>query len=96
MADQLPSQFANLSFVLAGTLESSRNEINQRQSEAYAIRPNGFENWQLQTDRLLQQSQKNRRDVASFSPRLNWKMDALNNVSWQASVNLSRLGQNQI
>nr|WP_314860956.1 TonB-dependent receptor [uncultured Undibacterium sp.] len=95
MADQLPSQFANLSFVLAGTLESSRNEINHQQREAYAIRPKGLENWQLQTDRLLQQSQKNSRDAASFSPRLNWKMDALNNLNWQASINLGRLGQNK-
>lgn len=93
MADQLPSQVANISFVLAGTLESNRNEIYQQQNEAYATRSQGQESWQVQTDRVLQQGQKNYRDVASFSPRLNWKLDAQNSLNWQASLNLSRLGQ---
>ncbi len=93
MADQLPSQVANISFGLAGTLESNRNEIYQQQNEAYATRSQGQESWQVQTDRVLQQGQKNYRDVASFSPRLNWKLDAQNSLNWQASLNLSRLGQ---
>ena len=91
-ADQLPSSLASLSYVLAGTLESGSTEITSQHRQNYAIRQSD-DVWQLQTDRLLHQNQKNSRDVASFSPRLNWKIDADDSLNWQASANLSRLQQ---
>ncbi|MFZ6874933.1 TonB-dependent receptor plug domain-containing protein [Undibacterium sp. Di27W] len=93
VGDQLPGAGADISYVLAGTLESNNNEVNATLAETYATRENTSAAWQVQNDRLLQQSQQNRRDVASFSPRLNWKIDGQTSLNWQASLNLSRAEQ---
>ncbi|MBC3911057.1 TonB-dependent receptor plug domain-containing protein [Undibacterium umbellatum] len=93
MGDQLPGTQADISYVLAGTLESNSTEINAIQNESYSTRANTNTAWQVQTDRLLQQSQQNRRDVASLSPRLNWKIDAQDSINWQGNLNLTRLEQ---
>ncbi|MES2036830.1 MAG: TonB-dependent receptor [Pseudomonadota bacterium] len=91
MGDQLSLSKAEISYVLAGTFESNTSEVNTIAAESYATRASASDTWQTQADRQLQQSQQNRRDVASLSPRLNWKIDAQNNLSWQGNVNLTRL-----
>jgi len=93
MGDQLPGTQADISYVLAGTLESNSTEVNAIQAESYSTRANTNTAWQVQTDRLLQQSQQNRRDVASLSPRLNWKIDAQDSINWQGNLNLTGLEQ---
>ncbi|MDP1976025.1 TonB-dependent siderophore receptor [Undibacterium sp.] len=93
VGDQMPGTQADISYVLAGTLESNSTEVNNIQAESFAKRENANGAWQMKTDRLLQQSQQNRRDVASLSPRLSWKVDAQDSINWQGNLNLSRLEQ---
>jgi len=93
VGDKLPGTQADIAYVLAGTLESNSTEVNAIQAERYSTRANANSAWQLQTDRLLQQSQQNRRDVASLSPRLSWKIDAQDSINWQGNLSLSRQEQ---
>lgn len=93
MGDQLTPDIADISYVLAGTFESNTNDVNTIATESHAGRTNTNDAWQTQADRQLQQGQQNRRDAASLSPRLNWKIDAQNSLSWQSNLNLSRLEQ---
>ncbi|MFZ6654369.1 TonB-dependent receptor plug domain-containing protein [Undibacterium sp. TJN19] len=90
MGDKLPVQLGDISYVLAGTMESNNNDVNNLQRESFASLQPGSGLWQTQADRQLQQTQQNRRDAISLSPRLNWKVDAQNTLNWQSYINLTR------
>lgn len=92
MGDQFDDK-PEIFYVLAGTLESNVNQLNTLATESQATRKNMSDTWQTLADRLLQQSQQNRRDAASLSPRLNWKINAQDSLSWQGNLTLARQEQ---
>jgi outer membrane receptor protein involved in Fe transport len=91
MGDQLTAQLGDISYGLAGTMESNNNDIYKLQKESFATLQPATALWQTLTDRQLQQTQQNRRDAISLSPRLNWKIDTQNSLNWQSYVNFARL-----
>ncbi len=95
VGDQLPGTQADISYLLAGNVESASNEVNGKLFDSYASRPSENAAWQTQSERLLRQSQQNQRDVINLAPRLNWKIDAQNSLHWQANLNLQRLEQSK-
>ncbi|MBC3920450.1 TonB-dependent receptor [Undibacterium sp. CY18W] len=92
IADHLPVDIANqadINYVFAGSIESNTNDVNGILREGqYTLSKAG--QWQTLADRQLQQTQQNRRDAISLTPRLNWKIDAQNSLNWQAYLNYAR------
>ncbi|MCH8617766.1 TonB-dependent receptor [Undibacterium sp. TS12] len=93
IADQAPAQWGDISYVLAGNAESNTTDVNIKLNEDYVAYQPASGQWQTLTSRQLQQTQQNRKDAISLSPRINWKIDTQNSLSWQGNINASRLEQ---
>jgi outer membrane receptor for ferrienterochelin and colicins len=92
LGDQL-GDHPEISYVLAGTFESNVNQLNTLATESQSERASMRDAWETTADRQLQQGQQNRRDAASLSPRLNWKINAQDSLSWQGNLTLARQEQ---
>ncbi|MFZ6769721.1 TonB-dependent receptor plug domain-containing protein [Undibacterium sp. Di26W] len=93
IADHLPAAIADradINYVFAGSIDSTTNDVNDALREGQYSLP-ASKQWQALADRQLQQTQQNRRDAISLTPRLNWKIDAQNSLNWQVYVNYARL-----
>lgn len=93
LGTQVPEEWGDISYVLAGNAESNTNDINISLAENVAAYQPVNGQWRTQIRRQLQQTQQNRKDVLNLSPRVQWKINADNSLNWQGNVNASRLEQ---
>jgi outer membrane receptor for ferrienterochelin and colicins len=83
----------DVSYVWAGSLESNHSDFSRRETESWQITQPGVTPWQTLSARELQQNQQNRKEAISLTPRLQWKLDADNSLSWQSMISDTRPDQ---